>query len=299
MINVAALILAGGEGTRFAPLSTPSLPKQFLNLVGDQSLIRQTVDRIRPVIPAVQCWVATNARYQSLVQEHLPEIAVDHIIGETQKKNTAPAIAWAAKQLYRLDPDAVMVVLPSDHVILDAENFRRVLQQAIQVAVATDVLVTLGIPPTWASTDYGYIAQGKAVGGGVYQVQRFVEKPDLATAARYLKEGTYTWNSGMFVWRASVLLDEVRQYLPQMHEMLARLRGDQIADYFEQVQSISIDYGVMEKSSRVVTIPAAIGWNDVGTWESLKTLVESGAVRVSAEVQQLIHRHAGSSCATF
>lgn len=294
-----ALILAGGEGTRFAPMSTPERPKQFLALVGNKSLIRQTADRIQPVISAQRSWVATNDRYLALVSEHLPDMPTDHIIGETQKKNTAPAIALAAMCLHRQDPNAVMVVLPSDHVILNESEFLTVLQRAIHAATQSDVLVTLGITPEWASPSYGYIEQGTALPEGMFRVKRFVEKPDVATAQTYLKAGTYTWNSGMFVWRTAVILDEIKRHLPKMSELLNSLHWEgvtpsrsEIARYFEAVDSISIDYGIMEKSDRVVMTPANMGWNDVGTWDSLKALVSTGAVTVSTDVQNHISHYA-------
>lgn len=296
-----ALILAGGEGTRFAPLSTPERPKQFLPLVGDQSLIRQTVDRIQALIPAAHLWVATNVRYLPQVREHLPEIPESQVIGETCKKNTAPAIAIAAMGLHRRDPNAVMVVLPSDHVIVDADGFRSVLKKAIAFAARHDVLVTLGIQPTFASPEYGYIERGVAEEPGIFRVRRFVEKPDSATAASYLKAGTYSWNSGMFVWRASVILEDVARFLPDIHSWLQKIewQGDSptlasVRDYFEGVASVSIDYGIMEQSERAVVIPASIGWHDVGTWDSLRCLAESGAVCVPPNVQKLITEHATS-----
>lgn len=293
-----ALILAGGEGTRFAPLSTPERPKQFLALVGNQSLIRQTAERIRPLIPTSHWWTATNAKYIPLIREHLPELPPAHSIGETHKKNTAPAIALAAACIHRIDPDAVMVVLPSDHVITDEVGFRRILQQAIQFAATHDDLVTLGITPAWASPSYGYIEKGALIEEGIYHVKRFVEKPDVATAENYLHAGSYTWNSGMFVWRASVILKELQTYLPKVHDLLMQLRWEgkipsfgQIQRYFEAVDSVSIDYGVMEKTKHVVMLPADIGWNDVGTWASLKSLVQSGAVQVRDEIQTYIAKY--------
>ena len=300
-MSVYALILAGGEGTRFAPLSTPDRPKQFLALVGNQSLIHQTAERIRPLISASHWWTATNAKYIPLIKTHLPELPVAHIIGETLKKNTAPAIALAAACLHHRDPNAVMVVLPSDHVIIDEAGFRRVLQKAIQFAATHDELVTLGITPAWASPSYGYIEEGSQLEEGVYRVKRFVEKPDVATAEKYLKAGTYAWNSGMFVWRTAVILKEIQSHLPKLYDLLSQLTWDgavpppdQIQHYFEAVESVSIDYGVMERSQHVVMLPADIGWNDVGTWDSLKVLVKSGAVQVRDEVQRYITQYANS-----
>lgn len=290
-MSVYALILAGGEGTRFAPLSTPERPKQFLSLVGNQSLICQTAERIRPLIPASHWWTATNAKYVPLITEHLPELPVAHVIGETHKKNTAPAIALAAACIHRVDPDAVMVVLPSDHVIIDEAGFRRVLHHAIQFAARHDELVTLGITPAWASPSYGYIEEGALIEKGIYRVKRFVEKPDVATAEKYLNAGTYAWNSGMFVWRAAVILKELQAHLPKVYDLLAQF-SNQIERYFEAVESVSIDYGVMEKSQHVVMLPADIGWNDVGTWDSLRALVQSGAVQVREDVQRYITQYA-------
>ncbi len=297
--NTYALILAGGEGTRFAPLSSPDCPKQFLTLVGDASLIRQTADRVRLLIPHTHWWVATNARYLSLVHEHLPEIPAAHLIGETCKKNTAPAIALAASCLHRQNPDAIMVVVPSDHVVTDEAGFRNTLQQAISYAAQHDALVTLGMTPTWSSSDYGYIERGMAEEPGVFRVRRFVEKPANDIARSYVKAGTYSWNSGMFVWRTSVILDDIRRYLPDVYRLLQQVewQGSHLApqavqNYFETVESVSIDYGIMETSDRAVVIPASFGWSDVGTWDGLKQLADSGVVRVPSHVRKLITQYA-------
>jgi len=297
MASVYALILAGGEGTRFAPLSTPEKPKQFLPLVGEDSLIRQTAARIQSVISSEDWWVATNAKYCELVKSHLSEMNPDHIIGETKKKNTAPAIALAAAALNRMDPESIMVILPSDHVILDNTGFIITLQKAIDTAAGSDSLVTLGITPTWPSSDYGYIEQGEDLGGGVFRVSRFVEKPDHETARQYLDAKRFVWNSGMFVWQTRSILDEMRKHLPVVYQLLQSLQWGaqlptpkEIGRFFKEVDSVSIDYGVMEKSHRCLVIPAEFGWNDVGTWESLKMLVDSGTVHIGNEVRDHLRK---------
>lgn len=280
-----AVILAGGEGIRFAPLSTPERPKQFLTIFDDRTLLQQTVDRLRGAIPNARLFVTTNARYDQLVHSQLPGIAGGNVILETAKRNTAPAIALAAHLLRARDPEAVMLVLPADHLIMDRQGLLEVVEAAIGLATRERALVTLGIHPTEAAMEYGYIERGaliEGVGRPSYRVQRFVEKPDPATAERFLASGHHYWNSGMFVWQAETILDEVHRYLPALAAALGR------PDFFNRAETISIDYGVMERSDRAVVIPADLGWNDIGSWERLKALVAREGLDIHPDVKHYL-----------
>lgn len=283
--HIYAVILAGGEGTRFAPLSTPDLPKQFMTILDGRTLVQQTVDRLKGFIAPPQIVVTTNLRYEALVRDQLPGIPAANIVLETAKRNTAPAIALAAHLLRARDPEAVMVVLPADHVILDRAEFCAALRVAVDLAVREHVLVTLGMTPTRASVDYGYIQRGDPLlqtGRPAFRVARFVEKPDAATAERYCAVGGYYWNSGMFIWEATTLLAEIAQHLPQMAAALGR------PDFFSRAEAISIDYGLMERSERAVTIPCDFGWSDIGSWESLRALVAQEDLPLHPDVRRYL-----------
>lgn len=286
MNHLNVVILAGGSGTRLWPLSTPSFPKQFLPLPNGNSMIQETLDRVAPLAPAEQIWVVTGHSMAGLVHEHLPMLAPEHILGEPVGRNSAPAIAWITTTIARRDPAAVLIILSADHVIGEVKTFRQALQLA-QKTAGMGHLVTLGITPTAPETGYGYIRFAGQISEGnnhrAFAGERFVEKPDLATARSYLADGHYVWNSGIFIWQASTILRELHTHLPEvMHKI------DQIADarntpqaqavldeLWPTVPSISIDYGVMEKARRFAVIPADIGWNDVGNWEQYGALFPS------------------------
>lgn len=291
MNHVYVLIMAGGEGTRFQPLSTPARPKQFINIVGDKALIRQTFERMRlwhdGCVPLERFFVATNARFIDLVHKEIPEIPVQNIIGEPLKKNTAPCIGYAAHVIFSCDPNAVMICLPSDHVITKQREFYLAVDDAVKLAAGGNNLVAFGIKPTRPATEYGYIEKTEDAGFGVKQ---FVEKPDEETAKHYLSSGNYFWNSGMFVWKAKTILDEISKHLPELSDELSRLKrsadAPQLINFFENAPSISIDYGVMERSKNVAILPCDIGWSDVGSWKSLKELADSGVVAVAPDVKK-------------
>lgn len=276
MSSVHAVILAGGSGSRLWPLSRQHLPKQFLTLDGDTSLLQTTIDRLSPQIEAGNVLIVTQETHAKGEAYHalMPYQSLFEPVG----RNTAPAIALAAASLMQDGSDPVMVVLPADHIIKDEEQFRAHLACAIEAA-RQGQLVTFGIRPNRPDTGFGYI---KVRSGGaaenIYAVERFTEKPDLATAEGFLREGGYYWNSGMFVWRASVIMAEIRQYLPEVHRIIQNIieqsdiSGDfqqAVEQHFAAMPSISIDYGVLEKSSRVALIPCDIGWNDVGSWQAV------------------------------
>jgi len=273
--QVKAVILAGGSGSRLWPLSRQNLPKQFLSLNGEASLLQSTIDRLSPAIEAKDVLIVTQEAHAKGEAYHalLPFKTLFEPVG----RNTAPAIALAAAYLMQDGINPIMVVLPSDHIIKDEARFREQLQVAIKAA-SSGRLVTFGIKPTRPDTGFGYIKVHQRAAHEVCEVERFTEKPDVATAEQFLTEGSYYWNSGMFVWRASVILEEMRQYLPAVYEVIqaivkeSRISGDfngAIEKHFATMPSISIDYGVLEKSSLVSLVPCDMGWSDVGSWQAL------------------------------
>jgi len=286
------IIMAGGSGTRFWPLSREKMPKQLLRIGGDDTLIQQTVDRVLPVVPGGHIFFVTNQGLADDIRAQLVSRfggAWDrNFILEPQAKNTAPAIGLAALHVSRIDPDGILAVLSADHVIKDPSAFRRCLATA-ERAAQEGYLVTLGIRPNRPETGYGYIRAGGpvAVNGisGVLQVERFVEKPDLPTAQEYLRSGHYYWNSGMFVARASVFLREIERHLPRLHAGLQEIRKSigtdrlsrTVADVFAGLEPVSIDYGVMERTTMAAVVPADIGWSDVGSWTALDDVSEKDA----------------------
>jgi len=276
-----AIIMAGGIGTRFWPSSRAKKPKQFLNLIGERTMIQNTVDRILPIIPIERILVITNSDYVSLVQEQFPEMPSENIIGEPIAKNTAPCVAAAAAILKAKDPDSTMVVLPADHHITRPERFREILTLAMEKAESGNNLVTLGITPYRPETGYGYIQldeeQFETIGNDhIYHVKTFAEKPDLKTAVSFLESGDFLWNSGMFVWKTSTILEQFKVHLPSIYketeELCHKMTGDSVSainTFYNVVTSISIDYGIMEKAGTVHVIPGEFGWSDVGSWMAI------------------------------
>jgi len=278
------LILAGGRGTRFWPRSRKRSAKQVLNVVGERSLIQSTVDRLAAVIPPERIWVLTNGDLRHTIIRQLPEVPRKQILAEPLQRNTAPAIGLAAQILYSLDPDAVMGVFPSDHVIGKVPLYRKVVQSAFRYAAGGSLMV-VGIQPRWPETGYGYIEfpRGSRPGASAaLPVREFHEKPPLPKAKRYLAAGNYYWNSGMFFWRAGQLLDQLRQHLVRTATVLASLPrfgarnfNAKLKTAFPLCDNISIDYAVLEKASGVRGIAAAdFGWNDVGSWNAVYQLLE-------------------------
>ena len=283
--SVFAVILAGGQGERLWPLSTPTKPKQFLKLLGSHTMLQETVARIAPLIPKDNIYVVVPKEFTKLVFEQL-EIAEENVIVEPFGRNTAPCVGLAAVVLEAKDPQGVMVVLPADHAIKEQERFLKILSEAIRLAESRDYLVTLGVIPDRPATGYGYIRRGTLFGKSddieIYQVERFIEKPDQKMAERFLKEGGYYWNSGMFVWRIDVILKAFSKHMPTLYAGLSKVRkhvGKRslkrvIKEVYSEQESISLDYGVMEKAENVLVIPADIGWSDVGDWAALDTIFE-------------------------
>jgi mannose-1-phosphate guanylyltransferase len=291
------VILAGGSGTRFWPLSRTVRPKQLISITGDRSMLQRTVERVLPLKPKRILIITNSVQAEETERQlaHYRKIPID-VIAEPAAKNTAPAIGLAATIIAAHDPEGVMVVLPADHFIKDEQALQQTLVDAAQAA-RKGYLVTLGIMPSRPETGYGYIeADMELRGSGPFPVRRFVEKPPLDEAVRYLDAGNYFWNSGMFIWRADTILAEMRAYLPELLASLSRITftndvwelsdlDEQIAAVYGSVASVSIDYGIMEKSSRVQVVPVEMGWSDVGSWSSLPEVVEaddSGTVCVNA-----------------
>jgi len=271
-----AVIMAGGVGSRFWPVSTPALPKQFLDLTGTgRSLLQQTYDRVSALVPDAHILVLTNARYIAKVREQLPGIPTENIVAEPAMRNTAPAILLAANIIDQRSPGAVMAVMPSDHFIGHQAAFLHDLARAMNRAADKDVLITLGIRPDRPHTGYGYIQFDTNEPGDFKPVLRFTEKPGKQTAETFLAQGNYLWNAGIFVWRSGVIRKAYAKYLPEMFRKLERVRYDtefmarDLAEIFPGVENISVDYGIMEKAGNVEVLPVDFGWNDLGSWDAV------------------------------
>ena len=292
------LILAGGRGTRFWPRSRKKSAKQVLNVVGERSLIQATVDRLAPLIPPERIWVLTNDHLRDIIIEQLPDVPKNQILAEPAQRNTAPAIGLAAKILHDLDPEAVMGVFPSDHVIGRQPAYRSVVRAALKSA-GQGRLMVVGIQPRWPETGYGYVEfpRSSAAGGAeALPVRRFHEKPVLAKARRYVKAGHFYWNSGMFFWPTGLLLDELRRHLPRTATLLASLPKfgsrrftEALAATFPLCDNISIDFAVMEKAANVFGVAAGdFGWNDVGSWNAVYELLTRDAQGNSIELESIV-----------
>lgn len=278
---LCALIMAGGKGTRFWPLSTEEKPKQFLNLIGEETMIQMTVNRIKPIIPIERVFVCTGEMYVDLVKEQLPDLPEQNIIVEPEGRNTAPCIALSAFVIKKYYKDTNMIVLPSDHLISNEDEFRNVIKNADEfVKENKEAIITLGMEPTRAETGYGYIRYGKGESQinnhKVIKVDAFVEKPNKEKAEAYIKEGNYLWNGGMFLWSADNILNQIEKYSNGTYEALKDIETvdneeiqELINDNYHKTEAISIDYAVMEKSDSIYVIPSRFGWDDVGSWEAL------------------------------
>lgn len=280
-----ALIMAGGRGERFWPRSRKHLPKQFLSLTDDgKTMIQLTVERLLPLVPMENIYISTNSAYAALVTEQLPELPKANILCEPVGRNTAPCIALGAAHIAKKHGDALMLVLPSDHLIKYNSMFLSVLKEGCKLAEDKDSLVTIGITPDYAETGYGYIKfKGDICIGTAFEVDRFVEKPNLELAKEYLASDEYLWNSGMFIWKVSIILDKFRQLLPDTYEGLMDIQAaidtsaeqEVLERIFPTFPSISIDYGIMEKSENIYTIPGNFGWDDVGSWLAIERIKKS------------------------
>ncbi len=270
-----AVILAGGVGSRFWPFSRELEPKQFMKVIGEDSLLQATIQRLKGVVEPAHIYIVTNNIYFYEVKAQVAEFGIPdrNIILEPQGKNTAPAIGLCARLISRIDKDALLLILPSDHYIKKAGNFKKTIKNAVACA-KRDLLVTIGIKPAAASTGYGYIkvsTKAKAAESVEYfAVEKFLEKPGLNKARKYFKDEHFYWNSGIFIWRAQIFLDEVRKYLPKLHASLKLVNSvNDIPRIWPRIEAISVDYGIMEHSKRIALIPADFYWTDLGSWEAL------------------------------
>lgn len=300
------VIMAGGSGTRFWPASRSMSPKQLLSLVPGGTMIAQTVGRLGDLAPPENCLVVTNARLVDAVREQLPELPPEAVVGEPAKRDTAPCIGLAALLVTKVanDPEAIMAVMPADHVIDPPEAFQDAVRQAVELIEANPaVIVTYGIKPTYPAEIFGYIHRDVPMAlstdeslAPAYHVKEFREKPDAETAAEYLESGDYYWNSGIFVWRASTILDALREHQPAMYAHLEKIADawgtDQQQEVFEReftaIEGISIDYAVMEHAEQIVVIEAPFEWDDLGGWQSL-----SRRLGTDDEGNTIVGRHLG------
>ena len=275
-----AVIMAGGGGTRFWPLSRSQTPKQLLNLSGKDVMVNETIARLSRVAQKEDIFIVTNAaQAEKMARVTAGRMAAENILKEPAARNTAACIGYAAMKIAKEHGDGVMVVTPSDAYIRDEAEYARVLQTAVRAAEESDALVTVGITPTFPATGYGYINFTKS-GEAVKKVRKFVEKPDLATAERYVSSGDYVWNSGVFVWKASVILEKFRTLLPDIYadlETIAAAFGTPdeekvLNEVYPKIRSISVDYGIMEKADGILVVPGEFGWNDVGSWDMMNVL---------------------------
>lgn len=291
------VIMAGGIGSRFWPMSTPEYPKQFIDVMGvGKSLIQLTVERFKGICPKENFWVVTSERYVDIVKEQLPQIPAQHILAEPEARNTAPCIAYACWKIRKEFPQANIVVTPSDALVIDTAEFARCIAVALEKTADSQAIVTLGMMPTRPETGYGYIAaQGEADAKGICKVEAFKEKPDAETAKGYLAAGNYFWNAGIFVWNADTITNAIRRYAPQIAGVMDELEpalftdkeAEELKRLFPTCEKISIDYAVMEKAEDIFVLPAEFGWSDLGSWGSLRTLLpqdEAGNAKVGGRV---------------
>ncbi len=285
-MKIFAVLMAGGVGTRFWPRSRAKNPKQVLDILNHETMIEATFKRLKGLVDPSHIFVVTNQVQKEIISKYLPQLKAENYIIEPFGRNTAPCIALAAMIIQHIHAEGVMVVLPADHLISNVKEFQRVIRHAAQFASETNSLVTLGITPTYPSTGYGYIQRGEEIrkinGDCVYQVKTFAEKPNLETAMRFLESGDFYWNSGMFIWRTSTILQEIEDKLPELHEGFSQVKAhigkssfqSKIENVYKRIRGISIDYGVMQTAQNVFVIPANMGWNDVGSWEVVYDISE-------------------------
>ncbi|MFN0729832.1 mannose-1-phosphate guanylyltransferase [Polaribacter gochangensis] len=301
--NYYAVIMAGGVGSRFWPISTQEFPKQFHDMLGTgKSLLQQTFDRIQHLVPSKNILIATNARYNELVLEQLPNVKQQQILLEPAMRNTAPCILWSALKIYHQNPDAVLLIAPSDHWIENETEFLRNIETSFKACAENDILMTLGIQPNSPNTGYGYI-QFEKNNAEIKKVKQFTEKPDLETATKFLNSGDYLWNAGIFVWSAKSIIAAFEKYLPEMMHLFNQdsqiwntgLEANFINKNYEKAENISIDFGIMERANNVQILPVEFGWNDLGTWGSLYQKLEKDSQENAVVGAETIFRDANGN----
>lgn len=272
--NNHVVIMAGGIGSRFWPLSTPEYPKQFIDILGvGRSLIQLTYDRFSGIAPAQNIWVVTNAKYVDIVRRQLPDIPTENILAEPAARNTAPCIAWACWCIRQKDARANVVVTPADAIVMNTVEFTRVIENSLAFTEKSDAIVTIGIQPTRPETGYGYVQAAEKIDNNIHKVAAFKEKPNRETAEVYLNAGNYLWNAGIFVWNVRTIVDALTKYKPGIASDMDRIvAGEDVETIFPGCEKVSIDYAVMEPAAAdgyVYTHPASFGWSDLGNWQSL------------------------------
>jgi mannose-1-phosphate guanylyltransferase len=298
--NNYAVIMAGGIGSRFWPMSTSEFPKQFHDMLGTgESLLQKTFNRFQKIIPCENIFISTNKKYEDLVLEQLPEISKNQILLEPVMRNTAPCIAYASHKIHSINKDAVMVVAPSDHWIDNENEFIDNIKTSFEACAINPILMTLGIKPSNPNTGYGYIKYDISDDNKIKKVLDFTEKPDLETAKKFLKQGNYLWNAGIFIWSTKTIIKEFEKNLPQVNSLF--LKGVNkyntpsekgfIEEHYPKSENISIDFGVMEKSENVYVLPVSFGWNDLGTWSSLHKKLDKDKNQNSVVNAQVIFRN--------
>ena len=298
--NNHLVIMAGGIGSRFWPMSTQECPKQFIDVMGcGRTLIQLTVDRFEGVCPRENVWVVTSERYAQTVSEQLPEIPEENILKEPCRRNTAPCIAYVCWKIKTRNPKANVVVTPSDHVVMNVKEFQRVISSALDYTQASDAILTLGMKPTRPETGYGYIeadlSGASESNREIYRVDSFKEKPDLATASRYIRQNNYYWNAGIFIWNVNTIVNAFRIYQPEIAKIFTELmpyyytpqEQEQVDRLFPECPNISVDYAILEHSDEIYVFPSDFGWSDLGTWGSLHVQMEkdlAGNVAIGQDI---------------
>jgi mannose-1-phosphate guanylyltransferase len=304
--NYYAIIMAGGIGSRFWPISRTSHPKQFIDILGTgKTLIQQTYDRFLKVCPKENIFVVTNEMYTGLVNEQLPDMADNQILTEPVMRNTAPCVAYGCFKIQSINPDAAIVVAPSDHLILDEPGFVATIEKSLETATKHQCLVTLGIKPSRPDTGYGYIQYTDTIiDGDFHKVKTFTEKPTLEIAKTFIQSGDFLWNAGIFVWSAAAIVNSFEQHLPDMNEIFADARPhyntenekDHVNKAYMQCTNISIDYGIMEKADNVYVLPSEFGWSDLGTWASIYDLADKDYVGNAVIPSEKVIMYDSSNC---
>ncbi len=293
-----AVIMAGGAGVRLWPLSRKSRPKQLLRIFGGTSLLRQSYERVSTMFSREQIHIITRQDHMPVVAEAVPEVPAGNLIGEPVGRDTANAVGLAAAVIYERDPDATIGMFTADHIITPMDRFCDAVGKAYQAAEDhADALVTMGIRPARPDTNYGYVRRGKRIAEGIYEVEKFTEKPNLAKALQYISSGEYYWNSGMFAWRADTVLGQLEKYLPQSHDALREVarawqteeRQQKLQTVYPSLMKISVDFAVMEQADHVMLVEMDCHWVDVGSWPAVETVVQADNDHNVAACQHVIH----------